>query len=119
MRQLLFVVLISLGLVSGTAIAGSGHSHGPDGGHKLQGPASEAAIIKRATKVMNNLAKKGTIDASWSNGKQVAIEKAIYANGPEWVVTFKNDKVKDVKKQMLYIFYSLNGHYIAANYTGK
>jgi len=119
MRQLLFVLLISLGLMSGTAIAGSGHSHGPDGGHKLSGPASEATIIKRATKVVNNLAKKGSIDASWVDGKQVSMERAIYAKGPEWVITFKNDKVKDVKKQMLYIFYSLDGHYIAANYTGK
>lgn len=119
MKKLLTVLFITLGMISTQSFAGAGHGHAPDGSHQPHSSASEGTIIKRATKVMNNLAKKGSIDASWSKGKQVSMEKAIYANGPEWVITFKNDKVKDIKKQMLYIFYSIDGHYIAANYTGK
>ena len=36
----------------------------------------------------------------------------------EWVVVFTNEKVKDPKEKMLYIFLTLDGQYIAANYTG-
>lgn len=119
MKKLLLVLFISLGLTSGQALAGAGHSHAPDGSHKPHAPADEATIIKRATKVMNNLANKGSIDANWSGTAHSTIEKKVYAKGPEWVIIFKNDKVKDKGKQTLYIFYSLDGHYIAANYTGN
>jgi len=119
MRKLLLVLFITFSFGSGTALAGSGHEHGPGGSHKPHGPASEATIIKRATKVKNNLANKGTIDASWTTVKHTGIKQKTYANGPEWVITFNNDKVDDTKKQTLYIFYSLDGHYIAANYTGN
>ena len=54
-----------------------------------------------------------------SGAKPAKAEKKTFAKGPEWVVSFNNDKIKNKTKQTLYIFYSLNGHYIAANYTGK
>lgn len=37
----------------------------------------------------------------------------------EWKFTFKNLAEKDAAKQTLYVFYSLAGHLIAANFTGK
>lgn len=37
----------------------------------------------------------------------------------EWVVVFVNDKIADTDKQKLYVFLTLGGDYIAANYTGK
>jgi len=119
MRKFLLALFITFSLGSGQALAGSGHSHGPDGGHKPHGTASEATVIKRATKVKNNLAKKGTIDSSWQDSQYASIEQKTYDKGLEWVVTFTNNKVNDKKKQTLYIFYSLDGHYIAANYTGN
>jgi len=120
MKQLLLVLFISLGLTNNPAFAGSGHEHGPGGSHKPHGgPVDEATVIKRATKVKNNLAIKGTIPKSWATKSHTGIEKKTYAKGPEWVVTFNNKEVKDKKKQTLYIFYSVDGHYIAANYTGN
>lgn len=98
--------------------AGTGHSHDKDGGHS-HGPISASTAKARATKTMLNLAKRGVIDKSWTSIKPAKAENKTFSKGPEWVVSFNNDKIKDKAKQTLYIFYTLNGSYIAANYTGK
>lgn len=103
--------------------AGSGHSHDKDGGHSqhghAHGPISATTAKAKATKTMQSLAKRGVIDKSWTTSTAHQAEKKKFAKAEEWVVSFKNNKVKEKSKQTLYIFYSLNGHYIAANYTGK
>ena len=100
--------------------AGGGHSHDKDGGHgHSSGPISESQAKTKATRTMNNLASRGVINKSWTSSKLVKAEKKSFSKGPEWIVSFKNESVKDKAKQTLYIFYSLDGHYIAANYTGK
>lgn len=120
--------ILSTAFLFGTMIfflpvyAGSGHAHDKDGGHSVQGHAHGAISSKKAaTKAKHKvayLAKTGKIDKSWSGLKHVSVEKKKFKKGEEWVITFKNNKVKDKTKQSLYIFYSLDGHYIAANHTG-
>lgn len=100
------------------AYAGLGHSHDKDGGHS-HGPVTESTAIARATKTMQNLVERGIIDKSWESVKAAKAEKKSFAKGPEWVISFTNNKIKDATKQTLYIFYTLNGQYIAANYSGK
>ena len=106
-----------------SAHAGSGHTHDKDGGHSNQGhdhgPISATKAKDKATRTMQSLAKRGVINKSWASIKPTKAEKKTFSKGEEWVVSFKNDKVKDKSKQTLYIFYSLDGHYIAANYSGK
>ncbi|MDH5377166.1 MAG: DUF6488 family protein, partial [Gammaproteobacteria bacterium] len=63
--------------------------------------------------------KAGKIEESWAGTKPATVEKKTFSQGPEWVVSFSNKKVADASKQTLYMFYSLDGHYIAANYTGN
>lgn len=100
--------------------AGSGHSHDKDGGHShSSGPISEVIAKNKATHTMQNLANRGVINKSWTSAKVIKAEKKSFSNGHEWVVSFYNDKEEDKTKQTLYIFYSLDGNYIAANYTGK
>ena len=117
--SLLFAALV----VAAPAQAGSGHSHDKEGGHSkhghAHGPMSAVKAKTKATSTMKSLAKRGVIDKSWSAIQPLKAEKKTFAKGEEWVVSFKNNKVKDKAKQTLYIFYSLDGHYIAANYTGK
>ncbi len=81
------------------------------------GPSMPAAPPARQK--VAQLAKKGKIDKSWASASSVGAEKKDFGKGEEWVVTFRNDKVQDKSKQILYVFYSLDGHYIAANFTGK
>lgn len=101
--------------------AGAGHAHDKDGGHSNHGhgPIDAAKAKAKATKTMISLAKRGVIDKSWTSTKPAKAEKKTFAKGEEWVVSFNNDQIKEKAKQTLYIFYSLDGHYIAANYTGK
>lgn len=99
-------------------MAGGGHSHTPDGGHS-HGPVSSDEAMSRADKKVHQLATKGVIDASWSGVQATSAEQKTFAKDVEWVIVFKNDKLKDPTKQTLYLFFSLDGYYIAANYSGK
>lgn len=120
MKNMTITLFLSFLFFGAPAMAGSGHDHDHGHGHS-HGPISSDAVILRASVGVKRLAKTGKIDASWSKVKASGAEKKTFAKGkgPEWVVTFKNPKVNDSKKQNLYLFFSLDGHYIAANYTGK
>ena len=73
----------------------------------------------KATEKVKSLAESGKIDKSWAGIKAVGATQKTFANESEWVVTFKNEKVSDVTKQTLYLFFTLDGSYIATNFTGK
>lgn len=119
MKTIITTFLFSATLLFGAhTMAGAGHEHDAGGGHS-HGPITSNAAAKKATDKMIQLAKAGKIDASWAQVKASNVEQKTYSEGPEWVVTFKNSKVKDTSKQTLYFFFSLDGHYIAGNYTGN
>lgn len=118
MKNLATTVLLSSLLFGAPVMAGSGHSHDADGGHS-HGPISSHEVSKKALQRINKLADARKIDASWAGIKAASVEQKTYSKGPEWVITFKNDKVSETAKQTLYMFFTLDGHYIAANYTGN
>lgn len=118
MKILNTTLVLSCLLFGAPVMAGSGHSHDEDGGHAL-GPVSSEEAENRATKKMEQLANAGKIDSNWSGTKATRVEQKTYAKGPEYVITFKNDNVTDKTKQTLYLFFSPDGHYIAANYSGN
>ncbi len=115
MKNLAITLVLSSLLFASPVMAGPGNKH--DHSH---GPVSKEEVIKRAIKNMKRLAKAEKIDASWSKIKSPSsIEKKTFSKATEWLVTFTNDKTSDPSKKHLYIFFTLNGHYIAANHTGK
>lgn len=116
MKSITATLLISslLFIAPVISIAGAGHDHG----HSHEAISGTEAQIKASQK-MHQLVKSGKIDATWSEVKTGSIAQKDFGHGPEWVITFKNDKVKDVSKQILYLFYSQDGHYIAANFDGS
>lgn len=107
--------LLALLVVAPVAFAGGGgscHFHG-------HAPAKEAVVVGCATEYKDALASNGKIDPSW---KGVQLEKAETVEGQkmkEWKLSFKNLAEKDATKQTLYMFYTLTGNFIAANFTGK
>jgi len=105
-----------IGLVSTTVVAGSGHDHGHGHSH---GPVDQDTAILKATKIVKNLVTRKTIEKSWSDTKLSLIEKKVFNGKAEWVAMFVNNNVADVKKRKLYIFLTIGGDYIAANYTGQ
>lgn len=117
MRTISTALLVSTLLFGSSAFAGTGHEHGAGGSH-VHGPISSAAAIKKAEGQVKSLIERGKIDKSWGSIKAAAATQNDIGKGQEWVVTFKNDKA-EAGKQTLYVFYTLTGHYLAANFTGK
>ena len=62
---------------------------------------------------------KGVLDKSWSEMKPTKAYQKTFKKEPEWVVEFVNSAAPDKEKQTLYVFYTLDGHYMATNFTGK
>jgi hypothetical protein len=97
-------------IVAGTA--GACHFHGPR-------PAAQAIVLNCALQRRDTLVKAGKLDASWQT---LTHEKIEAVNGPkegEWKVTFHNPGVQDKSKETLYLFFTLPGNFIAANFTGQ
>ena len=109
MRNLLVAVVLGL-TVSTTAFAGSGHSHAP---------VTKEAVSEMALKKRDQLLKNGKLDKSWSDVAVGTVEQKTFKKKPEWVVTFRNETVADEAKRTLYMFYALDGHYLASNFSGN
>jgi len=117
MRIISTALFVSALLITSPVMAGSGHDHG-NGGHS-HGPISSEGVIKKATKQVKALAERGKLDKSWVGIAAEGASQKTYSNETEWVVTFRNNKVSDPEKQTLYLFFTLDGSYIATNFTGK
>ncbi len=113
MSKFITAICMSLALLTTPAFAGGGHDHGHS-----HGPVKAEVAAQKAKDKIAALVKSEKITASWGTLEPESVAQKSYSKGPEWVVTFKNIKETDITKQTLYMFYSLDGHYIAANYTG-
>lgn len=82
-------------------------------------PASEATVSGCANDRKAQLIKQGKLDASWGSAPVGKLEHVEGKKGKEWRVTFANAAEKDKAKQSLYMFYTLQGNFIAANHTGQ
>jgi len=110
--------LLPLGLLPITAMAGSGHDHGHGHSHSHT-PVNQTTANENATKIVAALVKRNKLDNSWSSITASSIEKITVQGNSEWRVIFVNKKIADAEKQKLYVFLTLGGDYIAANFTGK
>ena len=104
--------IMILALLNTPVFAGAGHDHAHE-------PISQEKAGELAAKNLETLVEKGKIDKSWSGKPVNSVEKKTFSKGPEWVVTFKNESLADTSKRTLYMFYTLDGHYLATNYTGN
>lgn len=92
---------------------GSGcHFHGAK-------PADEPTVLTCAAQRKDALVASGKLDASWKTVKHEKVEQVDGKKGKEWKVAFKNPQVTDTAKQTLYVFLSLPGNILAANFSGK
>ncbi|MBN4080301.1 hypothetical protein JYT31_01415 [Beggiatoa alba] len=105
-----------IGLLPITVMAGSGHDHGHSHVHA---PVDQATAKIKATKIVTVLAKRNTLDISWASTTASSVEKKTFKGQSEWVAVFVNKNITDTNKQKLYVFMTLAGDYIAANYTGN
>ena len=116
MKTLPIALVLSSLLFCAPAIGGSDHDHGHS---HAQAPVDKATVEKNSVNVINELIENKKLDKSWALIAVSSSEKKAINGGTEWLVTFVNKKITDTEKQKLYIFLTLDGEYIAANYTGK
>lgn len=103
-----------LTLFSGATIAGANHDHGHS-----HDPVTQPQAEQAADRVVAALMKNKVIGESWSEIPVKNAEKKEFDGNMEWVVSYYNESISDPEKRTLYIFLTLTGEYIAANYTGE
>ena len=116
MKTLATTLVLSSLLFGAPVIAGSGHDHGHS---HAQAPVNKEAAEINADKAVASLVVSGKIDKSWELIMASSSEKKDFSGRSEWVVIFVNEKITDTAKQKLFVFLTLSGEFIAANYTGK
>ncbi|MCI0507154.1 MAG: DUF6488 family protein [Gammaproteobacteria bacterium] len=116
MRIQAIIFSFILSLSPAAVLAGANHDHGHSHSHE---PVNQSQAEQVAIKSVAQLVEKGKIDGSWKSVNIAKSEKKEFGGNMEWMISFTNDKISDPEKQTLYVFLSLNGEYIAANYTGK
>ena len=116
MQKTITTIFLCLAFFSATVNAGPGHDSKHGHSH---GPVSSEVASEKAVKKVKQLVQAGKIDSSWSERQPASVEQKTYSKGPEWVIRFNNDQISETDKQTLYLFYSLDGRYIATNYTGE
>lgn len=119
MRHITCIAILTGMLASTPAFAGAGHEHGDEDAAHSHGPITGEAATTKATEKVKQLIEAGKLEKSWSTAKATGVTQKTFSKGPEWVVTFVNDQISDKTKQTLYVFYSQDGHYLAANFSGK
>jgi len=116
MKTLATALVLSTLFFGEPVLAGSGHDHGHS---HASTPVDKETVEKNAVKVKDALVENNKIDKSWASIAASSSEKKIINGGPEWLVIFINENISDTEKQKLYMFMTLGGEYIAANFTGK
>ncbi len=79
----------------------------------------EAKVKDIATTYINKLVNEGKIERSWSKSSIIDSEEKKFNKNTEWVISFGNDYIKDVEKQILYVFINMDGKVTGVNYTGN
>lgn len=114
-KLLLSLIAVSSIAMSATAYAGEGgscHFHG-------NRPTTDAVVLDCAYQRKDAMVLNKRLDAAWKDIKHDKLEQIAGKKGTEWKLSFKNPQAKDKAQETLYMFYSLQGNYIAANYTGE
>jgi hypothetical protein len=107
-KGIIFIVsfIISLGIFA--------HSGPKDSRKKIEGKTAQ----KMASMEIKRLVKERKIGLSWLSATYLKSVEKKFGSEKEWVVIFKNGKIKNNKKKKLYVFLSSFGDFLAANYTG-
>ena len=116
MRLATLLLSFTLSLFTFSAMAGSDHDHGHSHSYT---PVNQEQAQENATEIVAALVKRDKLKKSWKAVKSSSVEKITVKGNPEWIVVFVNKNITDTDKQKLYVFLTLGGDYIAANFTGK
>lgn len=111
-RTLTLATLVTLTPLAWSGEGSSCHFHGNK-------PAAESTIEQCANARRDLYLKNGTISETWRGISVSAIEIIKGKESDEWRVRYDNPNEPEKSKNKLYMFFSLPGNFIAANYSGK
>lgn len=77
-----------------------------------------AAAATKARSVVETMIARNIVDTSWRGVPVTSTELQTQTAGKRWVVKFRNERVADRARQTLYVMFSEDGAYLAANHTG-
>lgn len=121
MERIILYVMVLFVFTATSPLATNVYAHGADHGPSapMIEPISEKRALELATNIVESIIQKGKIDKTWVKVKPTEALRKQFSNRFEWVVSFKNPAIEDKSKQILYVFLSVTGEYLAANYTGS
>ncbi|MGV6851980.1 MAG: DUF6488 family protein [bacterium] len=86
---------------------------------RLDVEVTQEVAEQNAMNKVADLIRKGKLEESWASVEVDAAEIKPFNGKNEWLVTFVNPQASDATKQKLFVFLTMNGEYIAANFSGK
>jgi len=109
-------LMLSLTLaLSGQAVlahTGNCHFHG-------KAIASEATVTHCANERMAALLQAGKLEASWQAVAPASVKLGPGPKGEEWRVVYDNPSASDSAKRRLFLFFTPQGNFVAANHSGQ
>lgn len=114
MRKTILILSICFAFNSSPALAHGNESHGHAGTLESVEDAFRAAQHIIVQGIMRQM-----LPESWENATPISAEVKMGEEIREWVIVLSNESIEKSAEQTLYIFLSLGGSYIRANFTGE
>jgi hypothetical protein len=99
--------------------AGSASAHDSPCHFHGKKPASENTVKACADQRKAALLKAGKIDASWQALAPASVVLGPGPKGEEWRVIYENPQLDDAAKRRLFMFFTPQGNFVAANHSGQ
>jgi hypothetical protein len=80
-------------------------------------PLKKSEIVEKANKVISMAIEQKKLEPSWKEAKADEPKIVDEEKGGQWVIKFTNSEIN--KDNELFIFFKLDGKYVAMNHTGK
>lgn len=116
MKHLIALTWLASACTFGSSAMASESSSCHFHGHQ---PAAESTVVTCATQRKDALVANGKLASAWRAIKPENVVAVEGKKGKEWKVTFKDAAATDKSKETLYMFFTLPGNFIAANFTGQ
>lgn len=107
MRIALFA-LAAIGTLAAPAFAHPDGHDAPRVERKPIGQSAQEAVVR--------LVSQAKLPASWSSAKALDTKMRTKNGSQQWVVTFRNDAVRNNAQRNLYVIMSPDGEFISANH---
>jgi hypothetical protein len=75
--------------------------------------------LSSAGDIVDRMVARGAIDASWRTVAPSDATLRQHNGASQWVVTFRNNAVRNPAQRVLYVVLSYTGDYISSSYAGQ